>query len=157
MPVLRERVYLDSCVLNRLTDDLTQECIRLEATAILRVLDGVGAGIVEWVASEALTFELSRNPDPYRRSGSLALLSLASSFVHPGQGTRARAAELQANSLGSMDALHLALAEEARADVLLTVDDRFLRRTAFQRSICTLYVQNPVDWVRRREPWLIKR
>ena len=154
---MNECVYLDSCVLNRLTDDLTQERLRLEAVAILRVLDAVAAGTVEWVASTAVLFELNRNTNPYRRNDATALLSLASSTAQPGVTTTARVAMLQAAGLGGMDALHLALAEEAKVTTLLTVDDRFIRRAVNRLAQNTVHVENPVNWIRRREPWLIKR
>ncbi len=152
-----ERIYLDSCVLNRPTDDQTQERIRIEAEAIARVLDGVAGGSLEWISSSIVEFELRRNPNIRKRDDSLQLLSLASTIVPPTTATHVRATALQAEGYGPFDALHLALAEEANVTTLLTVDDRFLRRASARPSGTSPAVENPVSWIGRREPWLIKR
>ena len=151
------KIYLDTCVLNRLTDDLSQERLLREASAIAQVLDGVAAGQVEWIASSVLRFELSRNIHPQRRSDSLLLLSLATSEAAPTQVAIDRALQLRDDGYGSFDSLHLALAEQVGASVLLTVDDRFLRRAAGRSTGSLPTVENPIDWMRRRQPWLIKR
>jgi predicted nucleic acid-binding protein len=67
----------------------------------------------------------------------------------------ARGIELQQQGLGAEDALHLAIAEQAHAEWFITTDDRLLRRTANRtqppQSI------NPVDWLRRRQLWLVPK
>ncbi len=68
-----------------------------------------------------------------------------------------RARQLQASGIGDFDALHLAIAEEAQVAVLLSVDDRFIKRAARRPAPNLTLVENPVDWCRRRQPWLIKR
>jgi predicted nucleic acid-binding protein len=152
-----ERIYLDSCVLNRPTDDQTQERIRSEVAAIARVLDEVAAGNAEWIASDALAFELGRNPHLQRRQDSLDLLAFASETYESAASTYLRMDQLCAEGYGVFDALHLAIAEEAGVASLLTVDDRFLRRAATRPAEARPMVENPLDWLRRRQPWLIKR
>ncbi len=147
-----DRLYLDSCVLNRLTDDQTQERVRSEAFAISRIMDAVATGTVELVSSSALYFELAQSSDQIRRIKTIQLLDQAKQTVIPHGQTFSRAQQLMLEGVAALDALHVALAEQARA-TLLTVDDRLLRRaTALQ-----LEIENPVNWLRRRKPWLIKR
>ena len=57
-----------------------------------------------------------------------------------------RARELVALGFGSFDALHLACAEAAGVDLLLTTDDRFLRRTQRYQAALRVRVYNPVDF-----------
>ena len=45
-----------------------------------------------------------------------------------------RAKELEALGYGAFDALHLSAAEAGNADVLLTTDDRFIKRAAHAAS-----------------------
>ena len=152
-----DRIYLDSCVLNRPTDDQTQDWIHLESLAIAKILDAVAAGQLEWIGSSLLQYEILQNRNPGKRNDALTLLTLASLMVEPTEATRSRAHLHQNFGLAGLDALHLALAEQANASVLLTVDDRFLRRSATRPPGQAPIVENPVNWLRRRHPWLIKR
>lgn len=45
------------------------------------------------------------------------------------------------------DALHIAFAEAAEADILLTTDDRLLRKAQVYYDILTVGVNNPVSWL----------
>jgi len=60
-------IYLDTCSMQRPLDDRGQLRIRLEAEAILSVLDLVEAGTIELVTSDAVQFETDRNPYPTRQ------------------------------------------------------------------------------------------
>ena len=152
-----DRIYLDSCVLNRPTDDQTQERIHLESLAIAQILDAVAAGQLEWIGSSLLQYEILQNRNPGKRNDALTLLTLASLVVEPTEATRSRARLHQNFGLAGLDALHLALAEQAHVSVLLTVDDRFINRSATRPAEQAPLVENPVNWLRRRHPWLIKR
>ena len=45
------------------------------------------------------------------------------------------------------DALHIACAEAGNADILLTTDDRLLRKAASKRSMLQVRLQNPILWL----------
>jgi predicted nucleic acid-binding protein len=147
------RIYLDACAISRLTDDQTQERILLEAQAVEQILDLVTAAKVRWIASSALRAELERNPDEAKRAVSLALLPFASESAESNEFTFRRASILAAQGFGSFDAIHLALAEQAQVDYLLTTDDRFLARAARTHANVLPSVMNPVDWWNRRSQW----
>jgi predicted nucleic acid-binding protein len=149
-------IYLDTCALNRLTDEPSQPRIREEAAAVEAVLDLITSGEIRWISSSVLKFELTRNPDPFQREDSLALLELAAVSLTPDASTIVLAADLRAVGFGDIDAVHLALAEQHHVPVLLTVDDRFIRRSAGRPTPSAISVMNPIDWVRGRKPWLIK-
>jgi predicted nucleic acid-binding protein len=54
---------------------------------------------------------------------------------------------LEALGYGAFDALHLACAEQAAVDVLLTTDDRFIKQVGRRLGKPTIRVLNPVNWV----------
>ncbi len=87
-------IYLDTCALNRLMDDLTQPRIRREADAVARILIEAFAGEISWISSTVLRHELSNNPDPIRRQDALSLFANATSMVAANERTAARAAYL---------------------------------------------------------------
>jgi len=150
------RVYLDTCALNRLSDQQTQVRIQEEAEAVTQILDLAAAGLVNWIASDFVELELAKNPDTLKRGDSLDLLELASELVKPTPFTYQRALALRMEGYDEFDALHLAMAEESGTTHLLTVDDRFLRRASLRGPKAAPIVENPVNWMRGRQPWLIK-
>ena len=149
-----DTIYLDTCALNRLTDDHSQPRVRDEAHAVARILNAVALAKVEWVGSSAVRAELERNSDIIRRVDNLRVLSGANRIITPTEVTIARA-RLFSSTLAVLDALHLALCEQAGADWLLTTDDRFIRQSA-RINLLRPHVINPVEWVQRRQPWLLQ-
>jgi predicted nucleic acid-binding protein len=144
------RVYLDACCLSRLTDDQSQAGIREEAEAVERVLTGVRRGQVQLLSSEALEEEVRLNPSPERRAEALTILSLAVTSIEIDQAFALRARNLVGLGYGPFDALHLAAAESAGADVLLTTDDRLLKRTARKLGNPRIPVRNPLSWIKEK-------
>lgn len=53
-------IYLDTCSLQRPLDDRTQVRIRLEAEAVLGIIDLVEAGTVDLLSSDALAYETEK-------------------------------------------------------------------------------------------------
>jgi predicted nucleic acid-binding protein len=58
----------------------------------------------------------------------------------------ARGAVLATLGFKPADALHVASAEAAKADVLLTCDDRLCRAARRHRAKLLMSVANPLDW-----------
>jgi len=144
------RVYLDACCLSRLTDDQSQARIREEAEALEQVLVGVRRGTVELLSSEALDDEVRRNPSIERRVEAQTTLSSAVTRIEIDEAIALRAQSLVGPGYGPFDALHLAAAESAGADVGLTTDDRLLRRTARKLGNPRISVRNPVSWIKEQ-------
>jgi predicted nucleic acid-binding protein len=147
---MAEKVYFDTCALNRLTDDQSQTRVRDEAEAVSRILDLVTDGQIIWVGSSLLRMELGQNPDVESREISVAYVELATEFADPTPQTYERALALESEGFGGFDALHLALAEQAGAAWLFTVDDRFISRASIRSKNLQPVVINPLDWIRRR-------
>ena len=146
------KIYLDACCLNRLTDDQTQSRIRQEAEALEQVFRRVRDGFVQWISSEALVDEIARNPNIERRLENSALLTLASEVVAVNAKIASRARELQAAGYGAFDSLHLACAEAVDAEVLLTTDDRLLRKASRGDGRLRVAVRNPLSWSQESLP-----
>ena len=146
------RIYLDICCLNRPFDDQEQDRIRLEAEAVLIILAAVERGQYEMVSSEALELENDNNPDAARRNRVRDMLLPAISTQRVGEDEAGRAGILSPMGFGAYGALHLACAEAAGADVLLTTDDRFVKTAARVRKELRIRVRNPVLWLEGRQP-----
>lgn len=145
------KIYLDACCLSRLTDDQSQTRIREEAAAVVQLLAGVRRGTVELVSSEALEDEVRCNPSMKRRVQAEALLSIASIRIEIDEEIALRARRLESLGYGPFDALHIAAAEAARTDALLTTDDRLLKQTKRKLGNPRVPVWNPLSWVKEQE------
>ena len=121
-------IYADVCCLNRPLDDLQQTRIRLEAEAMISLLQKCREE--KWVLlnSDAIEFEISRNPDPFKKEQLESILSVATRRLPSSEAIELRATALMEMGFKFYDALHLAFAEAGGADVLLTTDDRLLRK-----------------------------
>ncbi len=122
-------VYLDTCSIQRPFDDQSQLRVALEAEAVLQVIQLAEQEVVDLLASEMLLVETEQNPTPRRRRFAMEVLGLASDFVEVGSEIESRARAYDQTGINPADALHLASAVEAEADVLCTTDDQFLRRS----------------------------
>lgn len=139
------KLYLDVCCWNRPFDDQSQNRVRLEAEAVLSILEMAQADEVEIVGSDIIGEELSEMPDRERREKVELLLALATARTALTPAIEERAVELQKQSISSFDALHLAAAESARSDYFLTTDDDLLRKA--KRAGLKVKVENPAKWL----------
>lgn len=138
--------YLDLCCLNRPFDEQHQPRVRLEAEAVLGLIQLAVLGELRRVTSDALELESSRNSDADRRGEVDVLLGTATSKVTAGVQETQRARELQAIGFKAFDALHNACAERASVDALLTTDDRLWRRAQREPGKLAVRVENPAKW-----------
>ena len=122
------KVYLDMCSIQRPLDSHDDVRVATEAQAVVGVLRLCELGQVTLVGSDALRFELEKNPHPVRKDYAAAVLSKAAAFAATDQDVEARAREFEATGMKPLDALHLASAVEAGADFFCTCDDRLLKR-----------------------------
>jgi len=140
------RIYMDICCLNRPFDDLEQERTRLEAEAILWILQQCQNSEWSLVNSDALEFELEKTPNRDKAEQVASLLALAQTRFNSTTAVETRAEALISIGFKFYDALHIAFAEAANVDVMLTTDDRLLRRALKYKSNLRVTVVNPVTW-----------
>lgn len=143
------RVYLDNCCYNRPYDDQSQMRISLEAQAKLHIQDLIRDDELELAASYVLTYENSRNPYPYKRLAIARFLEDHTTIYvdeSHSEEVAALARTWLAAGLHAPDAHHAACAILAGCDVLVTTDDRFLKRTSPRLTIL-----DPIEFVKRLE------
>ncbi len=142
------RVYLDTCCLNRPFDDQGQYRIRSESEAVLDVLERVAAGEWRMIGSDAVDAETAAITDPERRRRVQVMASTASEHVHFHQHLTKRAQVLEEMGFRGYDSLHIACAEAAGTDILLTTDDAFVRCARRLQHDLRVRVANPVTWLK---------
>lgn len=138
---------MDVCCLNRPFDDQTQDRIRLEAEAILLILNRLRSRGWQLVGSEVIQFEVEQIPDPERAERVRQLADFAERFVRVEESDVRRAEELERMGFREFDALHLACAEAAGSDVFLSTDDKLLRAASRVSTKLRLKVANPLAWI----------
>jgi len=141
------KIYFDVCCLNRPFDDQTQDRIHLEAEAILAILNH---GLISnWnvIGSDAIDFEVAKMPDQNKRIMVQILSTLHDIHIKVDSGVEKRALELNKMGLKAMDALHIACAEKAKAEILLTTDDYLLTKAVQNKKKLKLRIENPLRWV----------
>jgi predicted nucleic acid-binding protein len=140
-------IYLDVCCFNRSFDVQDQERVRLETEAIALILERCEAGEWELLNSEVIDVELAQITDLERKQGIEILTSLSRTKVNLNKNIQSRATFIQSLGIKLFDSLHIACAEAGRADIMLTVDYRLLRKTtSYQRELMVV-VANPVTWL----------
>ncbi|MEI8121263.1 MAG: PIN domain-containing protein [bacterium] len=142
-----QRIYLDVCCLNRPFDDLSQERVRLEAEAVKSVLVYLGRRYWLGIGSGAIDFEVSQMANPDRHLEVSLIVADFPEYVSVGEPELLRGFELERYGFGALDALHLACAEKACADIFLTTDDALLRRALKTESSLSVRVSNPWAWL----------
>jgi hypothetical protein len=145
------RIYLNVSCLNRPFDDQEQSRIRLEAAAVGMIFEGFDEGQWVHVSSEIAQIEIAAIPDPERRERVNLLLPEVSRIVMLGPAHFVRGKELESLGFKAADALHIAGAEDAAADVLLSCDDRFCRTAERQSKRLGVRVCNPLTWLEEVE------
>ena len=145
----KQIVCLDNCCNSRLFDDETKPNIKPEADAIRRIINNKRRGGYVIIGTFAGEFEIGEIPDDEKRRAAMQKYkeSIDGKVKRTAQ-IMARARKLEAYGLRNMDAAHLAAAEAADADYLLTVDKDFLKACSRQ-NFTKVKVINPIDFERR--------
>ena len=145
------RIYLDVCCLKRPFDDQSQPRIHLESEALLALL-GAPADRAEFIHAPAHDLENNQNPLPVRAERVREWLTVMPLVELPDQALVARTAELMALGFKNFDALHLASAEGAGADVVVTCDDRLLAAARRHAASLRVRVAAPLELVAEMFP-----
>lgn len=142
------RVYFDSCVYNRPFDDYRRdERIFLEAMAFYVVLHLVENGHVEIIGSDALLYENALIADAERKKRVRIYLERASGFIELSESNTERARELVNLGFKSLDALHIAMAEQAFAEYFVTCDNGIIKKGRAAQDELKIKVRSILDFV----------
>lgn len=99
------------------------------------------------MTSEVIDIELAQITDLERKQGIEILTSISKSKVELDESIQNRAVSLQKLGIKFFDSLHIACAEAGKANVMLTVDYRLLRKTENHSQEFIILVANPVTWL----------
>lgn len=136
---------MDLSCFNRPFDDQTQERIQRETEALFGVLTRIAEAKDTLIWSWVMSFENDKHPIPERRD-EIAQWEIRSELsVAVSESLERRARQLGQLGISALDAAHLAAAEAAGADIVLTCDDRMRRRA--ERLGLALRVLNPVAYL----------
>ena len=138
------RVYLDNCCYNRPFDEQAQLRVVLETLSKLNIQQQMRDGILEYVWSSVLDFEISKSRFLDRSLQIMPWAKGAVINVQIDDSIRFRAKEFEANGLKAMDALHVACAEAAECDWFFTTDRGVLKKA---RNLTSMRVANPVEFI----------
>jgi predicted nucleic acid-binding protein len=142
----KQIIFFDNCCNSRLFDDETKPNIKPEADAIRRIINNKRRGGYIIVGSFAGDAEINKIPDDEKRwAAKQKYEEYIDGWVKRTAQIMARARKLEAYGLRNMDAAHLAAAEAADADYLLTVDKDFLKACSRQ-NFTKVKVINPIDF-----------
>lgn len=134
-------VYIDSSSWNRLVDAANQEKIRKETKAVQDIIELIKTNQIGLIFSQALQEELIKYPEIAQEAK-----QLSREYVSRTPYINKRGTQLHLKGLGEYDALHVASAEAGGADVLLTSDDRMIKKANTLNVNVKLI--NPLDWLK---------
>jgi len=141
---------MDVCCWNRPFDDQTQARVHLEAEAVLAVVLEIERGDCRLLHSEVVDLEIANTPALALRQRLQVLIPRQHLYIRCEQKVSVRALVLEQRGFAGIDALHLACAESAGADVFLTTDDRLLRLAVRHANFLRVRVANPLAWMQDR-------
>jgi len=122
------KLYLDVCCLNRPFDDQTQDRIHLESEAVLTILRHLENSDWAWISSSVVLYEVNQIPNGDRKQRILRLCDNAYEVIRLDEHVYDLSENLKKIGFKSYDALHLACAQTAGADVFLSTDDRVVKK-----------------------------
>ena len=141
------RIYLDVCCLNRPFDDQSHMRIHLESEAILAIIRQVEFGAWTWISSDAVAYEIYKTPNEERQERLWLLEQKANERIELTECIFQQAATIQKLGFTEYDALHLAFAITAQVDVLLSTDDKLIKKAIKHQATLKLKVANPLAWL----------
>ena len=136
---------MDVCCLNRPFDDQSQDKIRVETEAVISLLKRCNTKD-DWtlVGGDIVTIEASNNSDIVKKQKVLLLHDGADEKINYNETIKTRSEDFRKHNIKSFDSLHLATAEHADVDALLTTDKKF--ENASTRTDAKTRVVNPLTF-----------
>ena len=123
---MKYRIYLDNCCFNRPFDNQEQLKIKLETEAKLFIQYAILVDKYELVWSYMMEFENNQNPYEERRSSIRDWKKFAHVFCTENDRIIAYAETLFSKGIKVKDALHIACAVDANADLFITTDKKLI-------------------------------
>ncbi|MCM1122362.1 MAG: PIN domain-containing protein [Eubacterium sp.] len=140
------KIYLDNCCYNRILNDRSNSQIYYKRNSVMLILELVEKASVNLVGSEMLVKEIRDIYDSYKRAVIRMMYSLCSEEIRINSAILDRAEKIRhCSNVKYKDSIHLACAEMAGADALLTTDKKFISNG--NRIKTYTRVMNPNQWL----------
>ncbi|MDX1958906.1 MAG: hypothetical protein SFU98_10050 [Leptospiraceae bacterium] len=136
------KVYIDSSCLNRIFDDQSQPRIFFESIAMGIVFILIDNQEIEFVSSDALNYEMEKNPFLDRKEFVRFYLEKAKTNLELNESILKRSIDIEKMKIKGIDAIHVSLSELNSIDYFLTVDDGILKNYSG-----SLKILNPVNFI----------
>lgn len=141
------KLYLDNCCFNRPFDDQSRLKIHLETEAKLYLQQQIVKGKIELIWSYILDYENLANPYEEKRLAIEDFKRYASVNIIESQLLINTAEAIVSKyRVKPKDALHVACAMEAKANIFVTTDSDLIKRAA--TGLC---IMNPIQFVMKGE------
>ena len=144
------RIYFDNCCIQRPFDDKSQIRIRIDAEAVISIIELIEENKIELVTSSIVEMESNKTPDPERVEFGLKVLSLGSKNINLSDKIINRAKEFEKKNVKAIDALHLAIGDIEKIDYICTTDDRFIKRAHMIKNL-KIKVVSPLKFIEEYE------
>ena len=140
------KVYLDNCCYNRLFDDRSYSQIYYERNSVMLILELAEKSVIQLIGSNMLVKEMNDMMDMFRLEALQMVYTLCTEEIQVNEQILQRAEEIRKNTnIKYKDSIHLACAEAAHADVLLTTDRKFINNC--KRIQTYTKIMNPNQWL----------
>lgn len=140
-------IYADVCCLNRPLDDPQQSRIKLEAEAIITILEKCEQREWTLLNSDAIRFEIAKNTNPLKQEQLETIIEISEINLTTTPNIQSFAKNLLDLGFSTYDALHISFAQHYQADIFLTTDDRLLKKAKKHTDLITISIENPVIWL----------
>ena len=143
------KIYLDNCMFNRPFDEQTHIRIRLETEAKLAIQEEIRRGTYQLIWSYILDYENSKNPFQERKEQIIKWKKYALTDSEENTEIIKTALLLNSKGLQKMDSLHLACAVFAKAEYILTTDDKVIKKAD---TLTGIKITDPIDFIKKAFP-----
>jgi len=120
--------------------------VSLNLFSILDIFKRFSSGKWQLVSSEVIEAELIRMSNLDKLDRIRELLQVTQNKIILTEEIDKRSQEIEKLGFGLYDSFHIACAETAKVDVLLTTDDRLLKKAIKYSYFLKIKVDNPVTW-----------
>lgn len=110
-------------------------------------LNFLGKSQKGWISSDAVAYEIYKTPNDERQERLWQVEQKANERLELTDAVFQQAESLQKLGFTEYDALHLAFAISAKVDVLLSTDDKLVKRANANFTTLQLKVANPLAWL----------
>lgn len=147
------KIYLDTNVYCRPSDDQSQKRIRAETLAFLKILQSVIEKQILLIGSDIIDVEIDKHPNEIKRERAKSYQVYCSSHVEESEELVGIGKKLMEQAgLRPRDALHIASAAADKADYFITCDDKVRNKKVKIVEVLGygLNVMTPVEYIKKR-------